>query len=163
MLGSGFREFVAAVAGAAVAGTIPSPASASPPSNVTVENFATADLDQDVQVNNDRVKFQTKDPTDIRVQRLTFGANSTTGWHHHPGLVMVVVQSGTISLWETDCSQKQYGPGSPNGAVFIEALPNAHQATSQNGATVYVTYVAPSADPPVFRVEEQVPFCATSL
>lgn len=136
---------------------------ASPPTNVTPTNFVTSGLASGDHFNNDRIKFQTKGPTDIRMQKLTFGANSTTGWHHHPGMVIVAVESGTIELWESDCSKTAYGPGSPNGAVFVEASPNAHQATSTAGAVVYVTYVAPDADPPVFRVEEQVPFCASSF
>ena len=135
----------------------------SPPSGVTPTTFATAGLDAGEHLNNDRIKFQTKGPTDLRMQRLLFGANSTTGWHHHPGMVIVIVASGTLELWETDCSKTAYGPGSPNGQVFIEALPHAHQATSAAGADVYVTYVAPDASPPTFRVEENVPFCATQF
>jgi hypothetical protein len=40
-----------------------------------------------------------------------------------------------------------YGPGLPNGAVFVEGGDAPVQASSTNGATVYVTYVAPNADP----------------
>lgn len=152
----------AAVAAATVA-VMSTAAFASPPTNVTPTTFATAGLDASEHLNNDRIKFQTKGPTDLRMQRLSFGANSTTGWHHHPGMVIVIVASGTIELWDTSCSKKAYGPGSPNGQVFVEALPHAHQATSAAGADVYVTYVAPDASPPTFRVEEPVPFCATSF
>lgn len=151
------------VAGIAAAALLAGTAMASPPSGVTPTNFATADLDAAEHFNSDRIKFQTKGATDVRMQKLTFGPNSTTGWHRHPGMVIVVVESGTIELWETDCSKKAYGAGSPNGQVFIEALPEAHQATSTDGATVYVTYVAPDANPPVFRAEENVPFCATTF
>ena len=149
-----------AIFGMAVAGMIATPATASPPSGVTPTTYVTADLDAGDHLNSDRIKFQTKDETDIRMQKLEFAPGGTTGWHHHPGMVIVAVASGTIELWDTSCGKKAYGPGSPNGQVFIEALPHAHQATSTNGATVYVTYVAPSANPPAFRVEEQVPFCA---
>lgn len=144
----------------AAAGAVPTPVLASPPSGVTITNFVTAGLDAGDHLNSDRIKFQTKGETDIRMQKLEFAAGGSTGWHHHPGMVIVEVASGTIELWDTSCGKVAYGPGSPNGQVFIEALPHAHQATSTAGATVYVTYVAPSADPPVFRVEEQVPFCA---
>jgi hypothetical protein len=53
-----------------------------------------------------------------------------------------------------------YGPGLPNGAVFVEGGDAPVQASSTNGATVYVTYVAPNADPPVFRIEDDPPPCA---
>ena len=153
-------QSAAAIFGIAAIAMIATPTMASPPSGVTPTTYATADLEAGDHLNSDRIKFQTKGPTDVRVQKLEFAAGGTTGWHHHPGMVMVVVASGTIELWNTSCGKTPYGPGSPNGQVFIEALPDAHQATSASGATVYVTYVAPSASPPVFRVEEPVPFCA---
>ena len=34
---------------------------------------------------SDGITFQTKAPTDVRVQQFVFGPNSRTGWHHHPG------------------------------------------------------------------------------
>ena len=153
-------QIVAAMIGLGATGLMATPTIASPPSNVTITNYATADLDAADHINSDRIKFQIKGPTDLRMQQLVFGANSTTGWHHHPGMVIVMVASGTMEIWDTSCAKKAYGPGSPNGQVFIEALPHAHQATSATGATAYVTYVVPSASPPVFRVEENVPFCA---
>jgi quercetin dioxygenase-like cupin family protein len=150
----------AAMAGMAATAMIATPSVASPPSGVTPTTFVTADLNAGDHLNDDRIKFQTKGPTDVRMQKLEFAAGGTTGWHHHPGMVIVVVASGTIELWNTSCGKTAYGPGSPNGQVFVEAGDHAHQATSAAGATVYVTYVAPSASPGVFRVEEQVPFCA---
>jgi quercetin dioxygenase-like cupin family protein len=150
----------AAILGIAMAGTTAAPALASPPSGVTTTNFVTADLDPDDHINNDRIKFQTKDATDVRVQKLVFAAGATTGWHHHPGMVIVVVESGLLTLWRTDCSKTVYGPGSPNGAVFVEGHGDAHQATTDAGMTLYATYVVPSAAPPVFRIEDQIPFCA---
>ena len=123
-------------------------------------------MEEPIKVHNDRIDLKTRDATIIRMQLLTFGANSTTGWHHHPGMVIVGVESGSIELWNTDCSKTTYGAGSPNGTVFIEALPHAHQATSTAGALVRVTYIVPSTGavtPANFRVEEPVPFCAMSL
>ena len=140
------------------AGTLGTVAAASPGSGITAERFVTADLLEDVNYNHDRIKFQTKDPTKVRVERLSFAPGAFTGWHHHPGTVIVSVQSGFLTHVEAaDCSTKVYGPGSPNGSVFTEGSDEAHQAFSQGGAVVYVTYVAPSA---VFRVEEPVAACA---
>lgn len=154
MIRSNCWKAAASIAAIASAGTISSVASASPPSGVTVETLAAGDLPDAVEVNHDMTKFQTKDPTDIRVQRLTFGAGSTTGWHHHPGTVTVTVQSGSLTVWHTDCEKKTYGAGS----VFVEGDDRAHQATSESGATVYANYVVPNGAP--LREEEPVPFCA---
>ena len=51
---------------------------------------------------------------DIMTQTLTFaqGGTSTTGWHTHPGPVVVIVKSGTLSLWDSvDCTKETYTAG----------------------------------------------------
>ena len=118
-------------------------------STLTVQNF----LDPD-QINSDRIKFQTKDATIVRMQSATWAAGSTSGWHHHPGVIIGVVTSGSITVWAPDCSQKTYGPGLPLGAVFVEGDDELMQATSSGGATEYVTQLVPWSASPVFRVEE---------
>lgn len=157
-------NFAAAILGIAALGPIATAALASPGSGVTSSTLVTANLDHEAQENSDRVKFQTKDATDVRVQSLTFAAGAYSGWHHHPGIIIVAVQSGSVTLTETDCSTSTtYGPGLPAGSVFVEGGDNAQQATSAGGAVVYVTYVAPSADPQVFRIEDPEPFCDASF
>jgi quercetin dioxygenase-like cupin family protein len=138
----------------------PTAALASPGSGVSSEVYVTGTLVGDNQQNSDRVKFQTKDNVSTRVQKLTFAPGSYSGWHHHPGIVIVTVQSGTVKLMHSDCSFHEYTAGSPHGSAFIEGEHRVHQASSVNGATVIATYVAPYASPPVFRVEDPVPFCA---
>lgn len=150
----------AAILLSAMAGSISATAWASPGAGITPENLVTADFEETAVINNDRVKIQTKDRTDVRVQRLTFAAGAYSGWHHHPGVVIVAVASGSVTLMDANCGSKTYGPGQANGGVFIEGHVAAQQAVSADGATVYVTYVAPSAEPRVFRVEDPVPFCA---
>jgi hypothetical protein len=113
--------------------------------------LVTAKFNNTLHLNSDRVKFQTKDATDVRVQRIDFAPGAHSGWHHHPGIVIVAVASGSVTLWQADCTSVTYGPTSPNGGVFVEGGDAPVQATSTGGATVYVTYVAPDANPPVFR------------
>ena len=82
--------------------------------------LVTADFDEPSHLNSDRVKFQTKDATDVRIQRLVFAPGAVSGWHHHPGMVLLSVESGAVTFTHSDCSSKTYGPGLPNGAVFAE-------------------------------------------
>ena len=121
----------------------------------------TANLDHKIKINSDGVKLQTKKPTDVRVQRFDFQAGGYTGWHHHPGLVIIAVESGALTFWDSKCHATTYGPGLPHGSVLTESGDEAGQVTSANGATSYVTYIAPNADPPVFRIEDNPPRCAT--
>ena len=153
------KKWAAATFGVAVIGTLAAVALGSPGSGVTPTNLVTANFDHTVHLNSDRVKFQTKDQTDVRIQKLVFGANSYSGWHHHPGMILVSVESGAVTLWNSDCSSTTYGPGLPDGAVFAEGGDDPQQATSAGGATVYVTFVAPNADPPVFRIEDDPVSC----
>ena len=147
----------------AAAGMIATSAAASPGGGVTAETFVTGTLKGSEQQNSDRVKFQTKDDTAVRVQKLTFGPGGFTGWHHHPGIVIVTVKEGTIQMMHSDCSTHEYGPGSDHGSVFVEGEQRVHEASSAGGAVVYATYVAPNASAPVFRVENEPPMCATTM
>jgi len=153
------KKWIAATVGVVVIGTLAAVALGEPGSGVTSTNLVTADFNHTVHLNSDRVKFQTKDLTDVRVQKLVFAPNSRSGWHHHPGMVLVTVESGSVTLWQSDCTSETYGPGLPNGAVFAEGGDDPVQATSTTGATNYVTLIAPSADPPVFRIEDEPISC----
>jgi quercetin dioxygenase-like cupin family protein len=146
---------VLAACGTAAMGT--GPAIASPGNGVSAENFVPlASLQDEAQINHDRVKLQTKEATAVRVQRLTFAPGAFTGWHHHPGAVIVTIASGSVTLTDGACQEKTYGPGSPNGNVFIEGHDDGHQASSAGGAVVYVTYISPDG---TFRVEDPAQTC----
>lgn len=151
--------FAATVGGVVIAMLGPA-ALGSPPSGFTPTNLVKADLDKRVHLNSDRVKFRTKHPTDVLVQKIVTDAGGSSGWHHHPGMVIVAIQSGTLTVWDSDCNQTTYGPGLPNGSVFVESGGEPGLVTSTGGATSYATFVAPSADPPVFRIEDDAMSCS---
>ena len=149
----------AIVAAAAVA----TPVAASPPSGIVIENIALGHLKGDNQQNSGEVKFQTKSDVATLVQKLTFSPGAFSGWHHHPGIVIVTIKEGSVQLMHSDCSVHEYGPASEHGSVFIEGEQRVHEARSAGGAVVYATYVAPDASPPVFRIENDAPMCATTM
>ena len=157
----GRRHVVAGTVGVLVLGTIMPGAQASPPSaTLKVLTFVTAQLDHPLHLKHDGVALRTKSPTDIRVQSLTFSAGDRTGWHHHPGLVLVAVQAGSVTVWSADCSTTTYGPGLAAGAVFTENSNDPQEVTSAAGGTVFVTFVVPRAVPPVFRIEDPAKACS---
>jgi hypothetical protein len=151
---------VAATVGLVGVGVLAPEAVASPPSGFTATVLVKADLDRTVHVNSDDVKLKTKTPTDVMVQEIVQAPGGSSGWHHHPGIVIVAVKSGSVSVWDSDCNRTTYGPGLPDGAVFVEGGDEPGQVTSSGGATLYATFVAPSAEPPVFRIEDDPPPCA---
>ena len=158
-------RWAAATVGVAVIGTVVAAvALGSPPGpllgeDVKITTLVTANFDETVHLNSEKVKFQTKEATDVRIQKIVFEAGAFSGWHHHPGMVLLAVESGAVTFWESDCSSKTYGPGLPNGAVFAEGGDDPVQATSTTGATNYVMLIAPNADPPVFRTEDEPISC----
>src|SRR5262249_3125919 len=70
--------------GLVIAGASAPIALATPGFGVTTTTFVTAGFPNSVHFNSDRVKFQTKDPTTVRVQKLDWAAGAYSGWHHHP-------------------------------------------------------------------------------
>lgn len=155
------KYVVAAAVGGVMIGLLGPAALGSPPSGFTPTSLVKADLNEAVRVHSDRIKFRTKKPTDVLVQRIVTDPGGTSGWHHHPGMVTVAVESGELTVWDSYCKKTTYGPGLPNGSVFVESGDEPGQVTSTTGATSYATFVAPSADPSIFRIEDDPPRCAS--
>ncbi len=120
-------RLLTAIVGVAVVGTFAAVALGSAGfGNAITVLVPKADLNEAVHLNSDRIKFQTKGPTDVRVQAITFAPGSYSGWHHHPGFVLVAVKSGEVTNVDSQCNATTYGPSSPNGSAFVEyggALP----------------------------------------
>jgi len=150
------KKWVAVFVGVAVIGTFAAVALGSGSFLFTSTPLVTANLDNTVHLNSDRVKFQTKGPTDVRVQMIVFDPGGYSGWHHHPGFVIVSVNTGSVTVWHSDCSQETYGAGS----AFVESGDDPGQVTSAGGATTYVTYVVPNVNPLVFKIDDPAPACA---
>ncbi len=147
------KKWIAATVGVAVIGTFVTVALGSHDgSGFVTTPLVIGDLANKVNLNSDRIKFQTKDPTDVQVARVDIAPGGYSGWHHHPGIVIVTVASGAVTFTHSDCSSKTYGPGLPNGAVFVEGGDDPGQASSTAGATLYATFVAP--DNAGFRIND---------
>ena len=151
------RKWLAAIVGVAVFGTFAAAALGTGSLFFTTTPLATGSMDNPIQLNNDRIKLQTKDPIVVRVASVAFGAGGSSGWHHHPGFVVATVATGSLTYETSDCSQTTYGPGS----VFIESGDEPALATSAGGETGYLTYVVPKVDPLVFRIDDAPPACAS--
>jgi len=116
-----------------------------------------ATLSQNVQINQDRIKLQTKDPTDVLVQTITFKPHAFTGWHFHPGLVIVVVESGQVTTHDSNCQTATYGPHQ----TFVESGTTPFMVSNESDTTdavVYATLIVAAGDP--FRIETSPPPCA---
>jgi quercetin dioxygenase-like cupin family protein len=116
-----------------------------------------ATLTDSVQVNQDRVKFQTKDATDVLVQTITFQPQGSSGWHFHPGVVIVVVESGQVTTHNASCQTETYGPHQS----FVESGTEPFMVSNESvtdRAVVYATLIVPAGS--AFRIETDPPACA---
>lgn len=154
---------LACVTAVAAAFVGPSVAWASPPSNWSAQLLTASHFQETALINSERIKFQTKDPTDTYEVTLTWQANGTSGWHHHPGMVLVQVASGLVDVTRIvrgQCVTTQYGVGSPNGSTFTEG-DTMHVGTSAQGAVAYATAVIEAGAPS--RVDDSAPACASNF
>ncbi len=78
------------------------------------------------------------------VASITFPPGSSTGWHTHPGVVLVTVGSGRIQELDADCEREVFEAGES----FVEAG-DVHVARNPGkvDAVVYVTWVIPTRTP----------------
>jgi quercetin dioxygenase-like cupin family protein len=81
--------------------------------------------------------FVAQPGTNTVVAEITFGPNSSTGWHSHPGKTLVTVQSGTFTVYHDDCHAHTYGPGD----AFVELPSSVHVGRNETDGTVQVGVV----------------------
>lgn len=113
-----------------------------------------------MQYNVGDIKFQTKAPVDFVTATVTIDPLGHSGWHSHPGVVLVTVASGTVTFYQADCSFNVYSAGSS----FVEsggATGLARNASASTPAVVYVTYIVP-AGAPALRIDQPDPGCPLS-
>ncbi|MFE7411206.1 cupin domain-containing protein [Streptomyces laurentii] len=145
------KALVVAGAVAAVA-VVPSAAIATPGSGVGATELAQGTSHGTLPVK------PPKGDTDVVFRTITVAPGGTTGWHHHDGQLIAVVQSGTLTRTLADCSVEV----SRAGDSFIEPAGANKVHTGRNLGTepvvLYVTYLLPKGAP--MSVDEPAPACA---
>ncbi len=95
-----------------------------------------------LDASNQRVKVErTKGSADHAVAQITFGPGSSSGWHRHPGVVLVTVASGRLQHVEANCHKEVFRAGDS----FVEEG-DIHVARNlwDVDAVVHVTWILPS-------------------
>ena len=141
---------VAVFAGTAIATDANSGFSATPLARGTISG--------PVQFNVGEVKFQTKADVDVVTATVTIAPGGSSGWHTHPGIVLVTVKlgGGSVTLYHGSCSPTVHEPGS----VFIETAeggPGLARNEGSTNAVLYVTYLVPTGA--AVRINQENPGC----
>lgn len=80
-----------------------------------------------------RVRFVAKPGVNTVVARFTFGPDSSTGWHTHPGKTLVMVKTGTFTVYHADeCEPLVYEPGE----AFVERPTTVHVGRNETSEDV---------------------------
>jgi hypothetical protein len=122
------------------------------------------------------VEIKAKDNTDIAVSNVVVAPGGSSGWHSHPGPVLVIVKTGTITFYRAGkhggqngddengdnqkghaarCTRTDY----PAGSAFVEVPAPGHVMLAKNEgsteATVTATYFAPPGA--ALRIDQPAP------
>jgi quercetin dioxygenase-like cupin family protein len=112
-------------------------------SPISVTNFVRATIapneDGKIKARADGIRFRAKRSTDVLVQTLTLAPGASSGWHLHPAIVVVAVQSGTLTEYDAKCRAQVF---SANQA-FVESAGDVHlvKNTGTTDVVLYATYL----------------------
>jgi len=103
------------------------------------------------------VNLHVNGPSDTLQALLVFQPGGETGWHIHPGPVIVVVKSGALVETHSDGCTTLH----PTGSVFFESAGEVHNATNRtNGvAEVFATFLSPAGAQPLIPVPDPGRVC----
>jgi quercetin dioxygenase-like cupin family protein len=107
-------------------------------------------LAQGLAGENNTVNLHVDGPSDVLQTELLFQPGGETGWHIHPGPVVVVVKSGALTETHSDGCVTVH----PAGSVFFETKDEVHNAANQTSvvADVYATFLSPAGAQPLIPV-----------
>jgi quercetin dioxygenase-like cupin family protein len=124
-----------------------SPARATPPAGVTPEMLGSGVTLGGFKIHVDGFTVDSKDAAGFTVEHLTFEPGGTTGWHVHPGPVLVIVTAGSVTKYSADdCTAQTYTAGQ----AFVEKGPKDENMVRNDGsvnAETIVTFITPPGAP----------------
>jgi hypothetical protein len=88
------------------------------------------------------VRIAAKGATDVHVLENVIAPGGSFGWHSHPGPSLVIVKSGTLSVYHAPaCTAEAFGPGSANGSTFVDQGHDLHIVRNNSTTDVADVYV----------------------
>jgi quercetin dioxygenase-like cupin family protein len=122
--------------GAALA-TQPKGVTPAPLTRATLGNF-------EAENNGIEVESQ-RTSADFALAKVLIEPGGTTGWHHHPGVALVSVNSGAVTEYDKNCHKSVYKAGEG----FVESNGEVHVVRNRGkaNAILYVTFIAPTKTP----------------
>jgi quercetin dioxygenase-like cupin family protein len=113
---------------------------------VTVTPLSRGTLGQ-VKAENDGITVESMPGSaDIVTVKVVIKPGGSTGWHHHPGITLVSVASGTATEYRADCEKTVLKAGDG----FFEGTDEPHVVRNEGNvdAVLYPTFVIPTETSP---------------
>jgi len=147
MTGKGKHALVAALAVVAFAVSgVAYAITLEPGSSQLLDASSRAALAERLNIHHDGVDLQTANPNDafdVVFQKIKYPAHSSSPWHSHPGFVLVLVQSGTVTHLD-ECEATTYSAGQAfHEAGGVGTIEN----TTDDDAILYAAFVVPKGAP----------------
>jgi quercetin dioxygenase-like cupin family protein len=103
------------------------------------------------------INLHSQGPSDVLQAQLVFQPGGDTGWHFHPGPVIVVVKGGALTEQHSNGCMTVH----PAGSVFLETNEEVHRAFNQTGSVVevFATFISPSGAQPLIPVPDPGGVC----
>ena len=140
------RALVLVAVGVTALALVVGVALATPPSGVATTLLTRATLGE-FKAKNDGIKVKSvRGSADSAIVKVVIEPGGSTGWHHHPGVVMVSVKSGAVSEYHQDCHKTVYKAAKG----FVEGNGEVHVARNEGNvdAVLYATFLIPTGTPP---------------
>jgi quercetin dioxygenase-like cupin family protein len=128
-------------------------------SGFTPTGLSRGTIDVPASINTGTVEFETEGSVDVVTATVTLDAPASSGWHSHPGLVLVTVLSGSVTMYDAACAATVHSAGTS----FVESgdMPGVVlNESTETPAVVYVTYIVPTETPKEgLRIDAANPGC----
>jgi hypothetical protein len=98
-----------------------------------------------------------KGQTDVLQTDLIFQPGGTTGWHYHPGPVVVIIKSGALTEIDSNGCMTVH----PMGSAFFEEPNVVHNVINHTGVVteVYATFLSPTGSQPLIPAPDPGGVC----
>ena len=103
-------------------------------------------------------KVETDGASNFVVQDVAFVPGGYTGWHNHPGILLLTLTEGSVEWYDAKCRKHIYNAGDS----WTENTPLHYvRAVGSVNARFMITYLIAKGQPK--RIDQAAPACAAAL
>jgi quercetin dioxygenase-like cupin family protein len=104
------------------------------------------------------VRISTHGPSNFIVQDVAFLPGGFTGWHSHPGVLLITVTEGSVEWYNSKCELHVYNTGD---SLTENTEPHYVRNVGSVNARLMASYIIAKGQPR--RIEQPAPVCGPAL